>query len=397
MRILYVTTTFPVYSETFLQREVRTLRDLGADLQIVSLHKGNMEFEGLKIDRFRKPELLKLIWLFPWLILSRPALFWKHWKQLFQYLPKSGLNFWENLLGLGAAIVREREFLEETPHIIHCVWASAPAAFGWLASSLLDRPFSIGAHAYDVFERGGDWLLPAKAAGASFLHTSTESARLALGKFVDKSKVQLIRRGLNTYPDFQSLREDRSCLRLVCVARLVEKKGFPFQLDIYEALREAGIDFQVRVVGEGPLRDYLLREIEARNFSDRIKLLGQLSGEDALLQIAWADVLIHTGIVARSGDRDGLPNVIPEAMASGTLVLASPISGVVEAVVDGETGFLADVEEKAIWVDRLKRIQQDDALFHRVRQKSREWVERDFSAQRNSGKLLELLKEASGR
>ena len=63
MLILYVTTTFPVYSETFLQREVRGLRDLGADLQIVSLHKGNMEFEGLKIDRFRKPELLKLIWL----------------------------------------------------------------------------------------------------------------------------------------------------------------------------------------------------------------------------------------------------------------------------------------------------------------------------------------------
>ena len=397
MRILYVTTTFPVYSETFLQREVRGLRDLGADLQIVSLHKGNMAFEGLKIDRFRKPELLKLIWLLPWLILSRPAVFWKHWKQLFQYPPRSGLNFWENLLGLGAAIVREREILEEKPDIIHCVWSSAPAAFGWLASSLLDRPFSVGAHAYDVFEKGGDWLLPAKAAGASFIHTSTESARLALGKVVDKSKVQLIRRGLNAYPDFQSLREDRSCLRMVCVARLVEKKGFPFQLDIYEALREVGIDFQVRVVGEGPLRNYLLSEIEARDLSDRVQLLGRLSGEDALRQIAWADVLIHTGIVARSGDRDGLPNVIPEAMASGTLVLASPISGVVEAVVDGQTGFLANVEEKAIWVDRLKRIQQDDALCHRVRQTSREWVEREFSAQRNSGKLLELQKDVSDR
>ena len=158
-----------------------------------------------------------------------------------------------------------------------------------------------------------------------------------------------------------------------------------------------GIDFQVRVVGEGPLRNYLLSEIEARDFSDRVQLLGRLSGEDALRQIAWADVLIHTGIVARNGDRDGLPNVIPEAMASGTLVLASPISGVVEAVVDGQTGFLASVEEKAIWVDQLKRIQQDDSLCHRVRQTSREWVEREFSAQRNSGKLLELLKGVSGR
>ena len=397
MRILYVTTTFPVYSETFLQREVRALRELGANLQIISLHKGDQEFEGLKVDRFRKPELLKLIWLLPWLILSRPAIFWRHWKQLFQHPPRSGLNFWENLLGLGAAIVRESELLKEKPDVIHCVWSSAPAAFGWLASSLTSVPFSTGAHAYDVFEKGGDWLLPAKAADASFIHTSTESAQSVLEKFAENSKIRLIRRGLDRYPDFQDLRADRSCLRLVCVARLVEKKGFPFQLAIYDAIREAGIDFQVRIVGEGPLRKSISREIEALDLSDRIQLLGRLSGEETLRQIAWADVLIHTGIVARSGDRDGLPNVIPEAMASGTLVLASPVSGVVEAVVDGRTGFLADVEEKAVWVDRLRRIQQDDALCRSVRQLSRDWVELEFSAQRNSGKLLSLLEETSKR
>ena len=66
-------------------------------------------------------------------------------------------------------------------------------------------------------------------------------------------------------------------------------------------------------------------------------------------------------------------------MASGTLVLASPISGVVEAVVDGQTGFLANVEEKAIWVDRLKRIQQDDALFIEFGKRA-EWVERVFGS-----------------
>lgn len=395
MRILYLTTTFPVYSETFLQREVRALKALGANLSIVSLHRGDLEFEGLKIDRFQKRELFQLIWLLPWLIVSRPSLFWKHWRVLFRRSPKSWLNFWENLLGLGAAIVREKGLRGEKPDVIHCVWSSAPAAFGWLLSNLVDRPFSIGAHAYDVFEKGGDWLLPVKAAQAAFVHTSTESARSVLSELVEDDKIKVIRRGLNVFPEFGALRKDRSCLRLICVARLVEKKGFPYQLDIYEALRESGIEFEAKIVGEGPLRKRLSLEIEARGLADRLQLLGQLSIEETFSQIAWADALIHTGIVARSGDRDGLPNVIPEAMASGTIVVASPISGVIEAVVDEENGFLARVEDVSGWVDRLKRIQKDDALCQKLRKAGREWVESEFSAQKNSGKLYELLVKAS--
>lgn len=394
MRILYVTTTFPVYSETFLQREVRALKALGATLRIVSLHRGDLEFENLKIDRFQKRELLELIWLLPWLIVSRPALFWNYWKGLFSRSPKSWLNFWENLLGLGAAIVRERSLREERPDVIHCVWSSAPAAFGWLLSALVERPFSIGAHAYDVFEKGGDWLLPLKAAQAAFVHTSTESARSVLSKSVEVDKIKVIRRGLNVFPEFGPLRNDRSRLRLVCVARLVEKKGFPYQLDIYDALRENGIDFEVRIVGEGPLRNRLSREIEARGLAERLQLMGRLSMEETLRQIDWADALIHTGIVARSGDRDGLPNVIPEALASGTIVVASPVSGVVEAIADEKNGFLAAVEDKSAWVSHLKRIQQDDALCQKLRNAGREWVEREFSAQKNSGRLYEILAEA---
>ena len=395
MRILYVATTFPVYSETFLQREVRALRTLGANLRIVSLHKGDLKFEGLEIDRFHKLELLKLFYLLPLLILFRPVFFWDHWKQLFRRRPRSWINFWENLLGLGAAIVRERDLKLDRPDVIHCVWSSAPAAFGWLSSSFLGRPYSIGAHAYDVFEKGGDWLLPLKAERAAFIHTSTESARSALSKIVDKNKIQLIRRGLNRFPEFKRLRECRSRLRIVCVARLVEKKGFPYQLDIYEALRDSGIDFEVGIVGEGPLRKNLSVEIRNRGFSDRILLKGRLSADETLSQIAWADALIHTGIIARSGDRDGLPNVIPEAMASGTIIVASPVSGVIEAIEDEQNGFLAEVENRSRWVECFKHIQQDDAMCQRLRGEGREWVEREFSARKNTGRLLELLSEIS--
>ena len=122
---------------------------------------------------------------------------------------------------------------------------------------------------------------------------------------------------------------------------------------------------------------------------------GRLSLEETLQNVGWADILIHTGIIARNGDRDGLPNVIPEAMASGTVVLGSPVSGVVEAITDGETGFLCEVENASAWVDRCRRIQSDDALCETLRLNARNWAEREFLASRNSGRLLQLLAQHS--
>jgi len=391
MRILYVTTTFPVYSETFLQREVRALKELGADLRILSLHEGDSEFEGIEIDRFSKWELMKLLWLLPWLVLSRFKLFRKYLGDLLGSKPSYWLNFWENMLGLGAAIVRESSLREEKPAIIHCVWSSAAAAFGWLESRLVSVPFSMGAHAYDVFEKGGDWLLRSKARDASFIHTSTNSAAMVLKNHVSSQKVHLIRRGMNRFPDFKRLRTNRHSLRIVCVARLVEKKGFPFQLAIYEALRTAGVIFEARIIGEGEMRKSIQSGIHERGLEDCVTLRGKLSLEETLENVGWADILIHTGVVARNGDRDGLPNVIPEAMASGTVVLGSPVSGVVEAIADGETGFLCDVENASAWVSRCRLIQSDDGLCETLRLNARNWVEREFLASRNSGRLLQLL------
>ncbi len=395
MRILYVTTTFPVYSETFLQREVRALVGLGAELHILSLHGGDAAFEGVAIDRFRKRELLTLLWRLPWLAITRFALLREFLGSLFRYRPRYWLNFWENLLGLGAAIAREPFLRDCQPAMIHCVWSSAPAAFGWLASRLIAVPFSMGAHAYDVFEKGGDWLLASKAKDAAFIHTSTQSAARELLRFAPEEKTHLIRRGLNTLPSLKPLRADRTRLRILCVARLVEKKGFPYQLDIYEALRKAGVDFESRIVGEGGLRESIQAGIEERGLEEQVCLLGRLPFEETLANLAWADVLFHTGVVARNGDRDGLPNVIPEAMACGAIVVASPVSGVVEAIANAETGFLRTVEDAESWVECCRCIQFDDSLCEKVRGKGRQWVEREFLASRNTGRLLQLLRRFS--
>lgn len=366
----------------------------GVELEIVSLHGGKADFEGHTVRRFSKWQLLKLFYLLP-------GAFWRRGRGLRAFIremkarrPASALNFFENLLGFGAAIVLENRIREQDPDMIHCVWSSAPAAFGMMAENLVGTPFSTGAHAYDIFEHGGDWLLEMKCRRAMLVHVSTKVAEQRIRALCPASNVRLIRRGLSRLPTARNPRVRCERLRIVCVARLVEKKGFPFQLEIYRRLKVAGLEFEAKIIGDGPMAEEIRAGIAKLGLSQQVQMAGRLSEDSVLKQLAWADILFHTGVVAASGDRDGLPNVVPEAMASGAIVIGSPVSGVVEAVTDGKTGFLCDPREPESWEARCGELQADYALRLRLSRAAREWVEREFVADRNTGCLLASLESA---
>ncbi len=172
------------------------------------------------------------------------------------------------------------------------------------------------------------------------------------------------------------LRSSRLPLRIVCVARLVEKKGLDQQLRIYAALRAAGIPFAARIVGDGPLRPALERLAGRLGVAADVTFFtGQVPHFEVWNQLLAADVLLHTGVIAPSGDRDGLANVIPEAMAIGVLVVTSPAAASTEAVTDGVSGLVIPVESPAAWVAALRRLSVDDELAGRLRAAARKWVE----------------------
>jgi glycosyltransferase involved in cell wall biosynthesis len=126
-----------------------------------------------------------------------------------------------------------------------------------------------------------------------------------------------------------------------------------------------------------------------------VAFCGQVPPHEVWDHLAWADVLLHTGVVAPSGDRDGLPNVIPEAMAAGVPVVTSPTAGTTEAVADGVSGVVLPVDAPEAWVAALRRLATDDALAERLRQGGRAWVEAHFDVQRNTDRLLSHLHAAA--
>lgn len=399
LKIAFLFTTFPKTSETFLQRDVAALLAHGVDVRLYSLWGGGGEFLGRPVRRFNLWALVPLfLFTIPWNCLRRPRIVRDLFEGVVMRAPPAWLNFWENMLGAGFAGCFYREFRRDPPDLVHGAWAGAPATAGWLLWRILGLPFSSGAHAYDLYEHGGDWWLLEKLRLARFVQTSTESGRqFLIERGIAPEKIVTIRRGLAEFPPLKPLRRPRRPLRLVCIARLVEKKGLEHQLRIYRDLRDAGVAFEARLVGDGPLRERLSRLATELGVAEQVKFLGALPHAEVWTQLAWADVLLHTGIVAPSGDRDGLPNVIPEAMAAGVLVVTSPVSATTEAVQQERTGLVADVDLPLAWRVALTRLADDDALAERLRATARTWVEENYDARRNTARLIACFEEAARR
>ena len=332
----------------------------------------------IPVESWRRPEVLRQVL-----------------RGLFTRRAPSWLNFWENMLGAGFACLFAREFRKNPPALIHAAWGGAPATAAWLLWRLDGHRFSAAAHAYDIYEHGGDWWLKDKLDHAAFVHTSTEMGRRALiERGLPAEKIFCIRRGLDRLPAVKPLRASRSPLNLVCIARLVEKKGLDHQMRIYAALRAAGVPFAARIVGEGPLRAELEKLAGHLGVAADVTFTGHLPQHEVWMQLAWADALLHTGVIAPSGDRDGLPNVIPEAMSVGVVAVTSPNAATTEAVTYGVTGLVIPVEDVAQWVSALRRLSTDDAFAEKLRVAARAWVEQNFDAHRNAGRVLAQFNRA---
>ena len=365
------------------------MRAHGANLRIYSLWGGGGTFRGMPVASFNKWRLLTLFWLIPYESWRRPDVLKQLLRGLLTRRAPSWLNFWENMLGAGFACIHLREFRRKPPALIHAAWGGAPATAAWLMWRIDGHRFSAAAHAYDLYEHGGDWWLLEKLEHALFIHTSTEMGRRALlERGLPDARVACIRRGLDKIPQLKPLRASREPLHLLCVARLVEKKGLDHQLRIYAALAAGGVQFEARIVGDGPLRQQLESLAGTLGIGARVAFTGHLPQHEVWEQLDWADALLHTGVIAPSGDRDGLPNVIPEAMSVGAVVVTSPAAATTEAITDGVTGVVAAVEDAGAWVNALRRISVDDAWAEELRAAARSWVVENFDAHRNAERLL---------
>src|SRR5207248_10763712 len=143
-------------------------------------------------------------------------------------------------------------------------------------------------------------------------------------------------------------------------------------------VRDHGTPFAMRIAGEGAEWPRLQRLVHELSLADRVTFLGPLTQEEVRAEYAAADVFALPCRRLANGDRDGLPNVILEAMAHGLPVVTTPLRGGGEAVVDGECGLLVEPGNEHDLAAALDEVLVDSVLRARLGAQARERVRERF-------------------
>ena len=262
--------------------------------------------------------------------------------------------------------------------------------------------FSFTGHAKDVYSAklnpGG--LLRRKLLAARFVVTCTEANRTHLLGLAPTARVHRVYHGLNA--DFARLLAERhdpaarnGSFRVLSVGRLVEKKGFDILVAAQAALAARGVPAETTIAGDGDGEDFadaLRRLIERHGLG--VCLPGVMSQAALFEEYRRASVFCLPCRVLDNGDRDGIPNVIVEAMAAGLPVVTTPISGIPEIVEDGVNGLLVEPDNAEGLADALFRLYTDPGLRARLAAAGESTVRERFDGERLAGRVAALFREA---
>ena len=255
---------------------------------------------------------------------------------------------------------------------VHAAFAHGPASVAHFVSLLTGISFSFSAHAKDLYLSPPD-LLARKVEAATSVFVCSASARDELHRIVAAhpgpavhaavEKIRLAPHGVDVERFRPPAGPRRAgAPRILAVGRLVPKKGYRVLLGALASLLQDGEEFTCRIVGTGPMADELRSVIERAGLGARVELVGARTQAEIAVEHRDADVFVHASVVLEDGDRDGIPNSLLEAMASGVAAVGSRVGGIPEVVRDGETGLLVDPEDPAMLATALGALLRDPAL-----------------------------------
>lgn len=391
--IAYVVGTYPLLTTTFIDREIDLLRRLGIVVDIVALRRphGSLSPDQQRLAddvRYVLPVSVgHLIRSHLGFMLGRPVRFWRTLLHLVTRPHPDLRSRLKTVLHFGEG-VHVAHLLRRGRHDhIHAHFVDRATTVALVAGRLLDLPYSATAHANDIYV--APVLLPEKLSHARFVVTCTQYNARHLRSVVDGGDVDLvcIHHGLDltSYEPRRAGAPHRPVI--LAVGQLKEKKGLRQLVDACAILRDRGYDFACRIVGEGPDRPTLESRIRDRDLADVIELTGALDHADVVEQYRAATVFTLPCVTGADGDRDGIPNVILEAMAMECPVVSTRHSGIPEAVADGVTGTLVEPGDPGALADALARLLDDAALGRDMGRRGRERVASLFDLTTNVRRL----------
>jgi glycosyltransferase involved in cell wall biosynthesis len=409
LRVGFVVKRYPRYSETFVVREILAHERAGVEIHIFSLRPSDdTHFQDL-LARVRGP-VNHLCFPAPGLqpdVLTSTSVtaanFWRRLADAVRILP----GLWPELEGMTDEDAREVYQAAQLAYLVrqtgiqhlHAPFASDAATVARLGARMAGVSFSFTARAKDIFHASVDSEdLRGKLRDAAGVVTISDYHLDYLHRTYGPlaAHVQRIYNGIDL-DEFPYRRPDDRPPVIVAVGRLVEKKGFGDLIDACALLAVRGRSFRCRIAGVGSLQAALQEQIARCRLQDQVTLIGPRPQNEIAREMQSAAVLAAPCTVAEDGDRDGLPNVIQEALALGTPVVSTDVTGIPEVVRDGERGLLVRQHDPQALADALDRLLADTGMRVRLAEEARRFMEAEFDIHRNTARRRVMFRSAVER
>jgi colanic acid/amylovoran biosynthesis glycosyltransferase len=377
MKIAYLTSEYPAPSHTFIRREVAALRAEGVDIETFSIRRpaSTARFAAEDLEAQVETRYLldapaaiagSLLYAFltgPLRTLTTLRLALEH------RVPGLRAFVWAILHFTEAIHLARMLRLRHVEHL-HNHFANSSAVVGMLAASHSGIGFSFTIHGISEFDGPAGALLADKVRAARFVACVSSFGRAQVMRLVapeEWSKLFISRCGLHTSGRPRRV-EASGPVRFCSVGRLSPEKGQMGLLEAFRITLESGIDAELHLAGDGPLRETLERSASEQGIASRTVFHGQLTDDEVAEIIAASDVFVMASFM------EGLPVVIMEAFAACVPVIAPGVAGIPELVLDGETGVLFPPSDWDALAEAMARLATNPGLCARVGERGRRKV-----------------------
>lgn len=401
MKIAYYLSRFPRLSETFILREILMLREMGYDVQVFSLlpplQTNVMHTQVQPVLPFTHYSPL-----FSWNVLT--ALFHIFFRKPGRFLIALKRLVWQTIPEPSTCLLalilfpkmvyfaRQLEEMRVTRIHAHFVWINGVAA--QVASDLIGIPCSLHAHAWDIFRRNKECVQRQLELAACVITVSEYHRQylFSLNNKKQNSNIKVVHYGLDP-GEFTPVTEndDRKPVQIISVGRLVEKKGFKYLVEGCSLLAQKGYPFRCSIIGEGQ-REELQAQIDDLGLSKSVILLGAKNISEIVDQYRSSDIFALPCVVAGSGDRDGMPNVLLEAMAMQLPVVTTPVAGNSELLQDGINGLLVPERDSSALAQAIETLINNPALRKTLGIEARRTILRGYDIHATASQMAELFR-----
>lgn len=365
MTVAFIVKGYPRLSETFVAQEIHGLEQRGVKIALYSLRRPTDRMAHPLIQEIRAP-----VDYLPEYLHDAPAVIAAAWtRQRRRPGYRAARAAWLRDLRRDPTRNRVRRFgqaltladrLPSGVTHLHAHFIHTPASVARYAALILGLPWTVSAHARDIWT-SPDWELSEKLAECRWAVTCTSVGRAHLAGLSPRPEsVHLAYHGLDMErfpPHPPVLRDPALPLTILSVCRLVEKKGMD---DLIEALGQlpSSISWRLIHIGGGPLKDELAARAAALGIAERIDWRGAQAQGAVIAAYREADLFVLASRIAGDGDRDGLPNVLMEAQSQGVACVSTAVSAIPE-LIDQGTGVLVPPGDQAALSQAIASMAED--------------------------------------